>query len=350
MKDKTSDQVNSSVVTINQDIEYMQKAIDAAETVRCITSPNPWVGCVIVTNDGDFFTGATYESGDDHAEVQALKKAGEKASGATAYVTLEPCSHFGKTPPCVDALIVAGISRVVIGVQDPDERVSGTGIKKLRDEGIEVEVGIAQEDVSNQLAAYLKQRKTGLPYVVLKMAMTLDGNIADSDGESKWITGDEARIDSHKLRAESDAILVGANTVRNDNPSLNVRDWSPPILRESRAIDPIRIVLGKAEKDAGIHPCQEMQGSIDEVLKVLGEQEVLQLLVEGGASVARQFHEAGVVDKYVFYVAPAILGGVGTNVFGNQAGSLFPEMWRGQIESFQQLGSDIRIDIVKEED
>jgi len=324
----------------------MNLAIQAAQSVRCITSPNPWVGCVIISKVGEIFTGATYEDGINHAEIVALNKAGTKAKGATAYVTLEPCCHQGKTPPCVDAIAGAGIEKVVVGIIDPDKKVSGSGIERLKNSGVEVEVGVESEAIKIQLAPYIKQRTTGAPYIVIKSALTLDGNIADAKGNSKWITGEQARMDAHRLRAESDVIVVGANTVRLDNPNLTVRNWQSAINPKSKNLDPKRIVLGNVKQDACVNPCESFSGSVKDLVESLSNLDVLQILVEGGSNVARQFHESGLVDKYVFYVSPSILGGVGKNLFGESANAEFEDIWRGEFESVTRLGSDIRLDLV----
>ena len=182
--------------------------------------------------------------GGRHAEVVALDLAGEAAAGSTVYVTLEPCSHHGRTPPCAEALIAAGVARVVVGVEDPDRNVAGRGIDRLRQAGREVTVGVSSAAVRASLAAYLAHRRRGRPWVVLKLACTLDGRIAAPDGTSKWITGPEARADAHGLRAESDAILVGAGTVRADDPALTVRD--------ADGRDPLRVVLGQPARRAPV--------------------------------------------------------------------------------------------------
>ena len=330
----------------NNDEKMMEIAINAAEGVRCITSPNPWVGCVIVSENGELFEAATYEDGANHAEVIALAKAKSKAHRATMYVTLEPCCHQGKTPPCVEAILSSGIKKVFVGISDPDPKVGGNGISILKQNGVEVEVGLCNKAIEQQLAPYLKHRTSKKPYVVLKLAMTLDGNIADSQGNSKWITSELARADSHRLRAESDVVVVGANTIREDDPSLTCRDWSPEVNPNNRDLNPRRVVLGSVNPGAKVHPCLEVEGDIKDVIGNLESGEVLQILVEGGAQVAREFHESGCVDKYVIYLAPAILGGVGKNIFGIETQRRFAELWRGEIESVSKFGSDIRIDIV----
>jgi diaminohydroxyphosphoribosylaminopyrimidine deaminase/5-amino-6-(5-phosphoribosylamino)uracil reductase len=231
-----------------QDQREMQRAITAAARVRSTTSPNPWVGALLLTTDGQRFEGATEPVGGAHAEVVALRAAaaaGASASNATMYTTLAPCAHHGRTPPCADALVDAGVARVVIGLVDPDPIVSGQGIERLRAAGLDVVVGICAAEVSAQLAPYLKHRSTGRPWVVLKLAASLDGRTAAPDGSSQWITGPEARADAHRLRAESDAVIVGAGTVRADDPALTVRDADGP--------DPLRVVLGKAPTGSTDH-------------------------------------------------------------------------------------------------
>jgi diaminohydroxyphosphoribosylaminopyrimidine deaminase/5-amino-6-(5-phosphoribosylamino)uracil reductase len=328
------------------DRECMTRAIAAASRVRCITSPNPWVGAVVRTSRGDMFEGATREPGQDHAEVVALRAAGSGAAGATLYVTLEPCSHTGRTGPCTDAIIAAGVTRVVVGIDDPDPLVSGTGIAALRDAGIEVTLGVQTDKVRTQLAPYLKHRTTGRPWVVLKLAATLDGGTAAPNGSSQWITSPPARVDGHRLRAESDAILVGAGTVRRDDPSLTVRDYQPPVAPLQRSIDPERIVLGKVDDAAKVQPCRQMGGDLGAVLDELGSAGVVQLLVEGGAATAGDFHRAGLVDRYVIYVAPALFGGDDANGLFEGAGAWdIGDVWRGRFVAVERVGEDLRIEL-----
>jgi diaminohydroxyphosphoribosylaminopyrimidine deaminase/5-amino-6-(5-phosphoribosylamino)uracil reductase len=328
------------------DRECMTRALQAANEVRCITSPNPWVGCVIRSVGGELWTGATLEPGRNHAEINALEAAQQGARGGTVYVTLEPCAHHGRTPPCVDALIEAEVSRVVVALEDPDPNVGGRGIQALRDAGIEVAVGLYADRAATQLAPYLHHRRTGRPYVVVKMASTLDGGTAAPDGSSKWITGPEARSDGHRLRAESDAIIVGAGTIRADNPSLNVRDYQPPRMPRSGSVDPRRIVLGEAPPEANVHPCTEMRGDLGAVLDQLGSEGVLQVLVEGGANVVGAFHRGGFVDQYVIYVAPAFWGGDGSRrVFGGIGAHNIGDLWRGEFTRVDRIGDDLRLEL-----
>jgi diaminohydroxyphosphoribosylaminopyrimidine deaminase/5-amino-6-(5-phosphoribosylamino)uracil reductase len=320
------------------DQQAMARAMEQAATVRAITSPNPWVGCVIESTDGRIFTGATEPPGGRHAEIVALDAAGDAAQGATAWVTLEPCAHTGRTGPCADALVTAGVARVVVAVEDPDPNVAGRGVERLRTADIQVEVGEGKEDAAAQLDPYLKHRVTGRPYVILKLAATLDGRTAAPDGTSQWITGETARTDAHRLRAESDAVVVGAGTVRADDPSLTVRHVD--------GADPLRVVLGAAPEGAKVHPAIEHHGPLGDLLDQLGAKDVLQVLVEGGASVARSFHAEGLVDRYVLYLAPALFGGDDARaLFAGPGAPTMGDIWRGRITSITQLDGDLRIDV-----
>ena len=333
------------------DRECMTRALAAGATVRCITSPNPWVGAVVRTASGAMYEGATGEPGESHAEVVALASAGSAARGSSLYVTLEPCSHTGRTGPCVDAIIDAGVARVIIGVEDPDPQVSGSGIAALRSAGIEVVVGVQEDKVRAQLSPYLKHRRTGRPWVVLKLAATLDGGTAAPNGTSQWITSPPARADGHRWRAESDAILVGAGTVRRDDPSLTVRDYRPPVLPVNGSLDPLRVVLGAVPDVAKVQPCREMTGDLGSVLDELGADGVLQLLVEGGAAVAGDFHRAGLVDRYVIYLAPALFGGDDANGLFLGAGAWdIEDVWRGRFVGVERVGDDLRIELATRED
>lgn len=320
----------------------MQRAIELAQHRRRIVSPNPNVGALIVTPQGEYFEGTTEPAGGSHAEVIALKKAGDKAQGATLFSTLEPCSHYGRTPPCAEAIIDSGIKKVVVGIEDPDNRVRGQGIQKMKRAGLEVSVGLCKKNIEEQLQAYITNRKTGRPLVVLKLAITVDGGIAAPDGTSNWITGPQARQDAHLLRSLSDAILVGAGTIRKDDPQLTVR--------AVQGIDPMRIVLGKIPLGAKVLPAKEMEGDLEDILQELGSQGVLQLLVEGGAKVASEFHIRSLVDRYVFYMAPALFGGGNyKKAFEGQGVGTISDIWRGEFVSVSKLGQDLRIDLVSKE-
>ena len=325
------------------DEQSMREAVLVAASARLTCRPNPWVGAVLVSADGRRFSGFTQPVGQSHAEVQALRAAGDAARGATMYVTLEPCNHFGRTPPCTEAIIAAGVARVVVGVQDPDPRVAGSGIERLRAAGVRVDVGACHDIVSEQLAPYLHHRRTGRPFVVLKLAMTIDGYIAAKSGSGGWITGETARRRVHQMRAESDAIVVGAGTVRADDPQLTVRDADGP--------SPRRIVLGRAPLDARVQPCTEWNGALPELLDELGRDGVLQLMVEGGAKTAASFHAAGLVDRYVFHIAPAVMGGGdGVPAFAGDTAATLADVWRGRLVSTQVLGDDVEVVIEPKRD
>ncbi|HVE93598.1 MAG TPA: bifunctional diaminohydroxyphosphoribosylaminopyrimidine deaminase/5-amino-6-(5-phosphoribosylamino)uracil reductase RibD [Acidimicrobiales bacterium] len=318
----------------------MYEALAAGHAVRRDTAPNPWVGCVIETVDGARVTGATSPPPGAHAEAAALEAArrqGLELRGATVWVTLEPCSHEGRTAPCADALIDAEVSRVVVALEDPDPRVAGEGLKRLRAAGVDVTVGVLGAQVSEDLAPYLKHRRTARPWVTLKLAASLDGRTAAADGTSQWITGVLARADAHRLRAEHDAVLVGAGTVRDDDPALTVR--------HAVGTDPLRVVLGTAPSDARIHPCIELRGDLDEVLANLASRGVLSVLVEGGSKVAGAFHDAGLVDRYVIYLAPAVLGASGRALFAGTGPHTLADAWRGEFLDVAMVGEDVRVTI-----
>lgn len=317
--------------------QAMERAVELAWSVRRVSPPNPWVGCVVLAPDGTVLgEGATAEPGGPHAEIAALKAAGRESPGSTLVTTLEPCAHHGRTPPCTDSIVSAGVARVVAAIEDPDDNVIGRGVKALTDAGVSVEVGCAAEVVEQQLRPYLHHRRTGRPFVVLKLATTLDGRIAAPDGSSRWITGADSRADVHLLRCRSDAIVVGAGTVRSDDPELTVRDID--------GIDPLRVVLGSTPSDRRAEPALHLDGDPAEVVGALEERGVLQVLVEGGADVAGRFHRAGLVDRYVLYLAPALLGGDdGLPLFRGPGVANIQDAWRGRIVEVAKLGDDLRV-------
>ncbi len=341
------------------DARRLLQAVAVAAAARRAVSPRPWVGAVVVPAgapaDHPGFAGATRgRAGSDgpHAEVAALDAAGSAARGATLYVTLEPCTHAGQRErSCADAAIGARVARVVVGVVDPDPRVAGRGIAHLRAAGLTVEVAgevAGLEDaataVAEQLAPYLHHRRTGRPLVILKLAASLDGGTAAPDGSSQWITGDEARLDAHRLRADCDAIAVGAGTVRLDDPALTVRlpDGELP----DGFVPPLRVVLGQAPPEARVHPALELSGELDQVLDELGERGVLQLLVEGGAGLAHDLHHAGLVDRYVLYLAPLLFGGDDARgLFAGAGAATLADAWRGRLLGITRLGDDLRVDL-----
>lgn len=320
--------------------ELMTIAIAEGEKARLHAPPNPWVGALIVNDRGVIVSeGHTQAPGESHAEVVALRRAGDAARGATMVVTLEPCCHFGRTGPCAEAIIEAGIAKVIVGIVDPDPRVAGEGVELLKASGVDVEVGIEEEAVRMQLAPYIWNRVTARPYVVAKIASTLDGVVAMADGTSQWITGPVARRDAHVLRAQSQAILVGAGTVRSDDPALTAR-------LDDIVLEPLRVVLGRAPESARVRPCLELSGDLGFVLDELGHHDVLQLLVEGGPTTTSAFLDAGLVNHVVWYQAAAFAGGEGT--LAALRGLSTPTMEalrRGRIVDVRRLGEDIRIDV-----
>ena len=331
----------------------MDKAIEAASAVRHLTSPNPWVGCVVIAPDGSAYTGATSPPGGPHAERHALTSAGAAAKGATLVTTLEPCNHQGRTGPCTTAIIEAGVRRVVIAVLDPDPQVSGAGVARLQSEGIEVQVGVREAEVERQLLAYLHHRRTGRPWMVAKLAASIDGRTAAPDGTSQWITSLPARTDAHRLRAASDAVIVGAGTVRADDPSLTVRHWTPPggrVWSDGRepvqVVQPRRVVVGSAPKGARVHPCLQWEGSLEGLVGHLGAAGATQALVEGGPAVAGAFVRAGLIDSLVVYLAPALFGGDdGAPVLSGHGAQSIGGVLRGSITAVERLGPDVRIDM-----
>lgn len=334
--------------TPDVDSMMMLKAIALGERGRVTAPPNPWVGCILVKDGVVVGEGFHHAAGEPHAEVMALQIAGERARGATCYVTLEPCAHHGNTPPCTDALIAHGIARVVTGVKDPDARVSGKGVKLLRDAGIEVFEGCEAEKVAASLVPYLHHRRTGTPYCVLKAAVSVDGRIAARDGTSQWISSEAARRDTQQLRAESQAILVGVGTIHADDPRLTVReaptmptlhplrvvlDQSGTLKPDARVCDcslaptlvitgqgcPQRKILSWQERGCRVASVRGHGGKLDlkQVLQLLGERGVIQVLVEGGSRVYGAFFRDKLFQKVVVYVGPVVLGSGGIPFLGD---------------------------------
>ena len=320
--------------------ELMLLAVQAAEKARYHAPPNPWVGALIVGEHGVVIAeGHTQVPGEAHAEIVALRRAGERARGATMVVTLEPCCHVGRTGPCTDAIVKAGIVRVIVGTIDPDPRVVGQGIALLRASGIDVEVGIEEEVVRAQLAPYLWHRVTGRPYVVAKIASTLDGVVAMADGTSKWITGEPARRDAHVVRAQSQAIIVGAGTIRSDDPRLTAR-------LDDIILEPLRVVLGRAPEHARVRPCLERSGDLGFILDELAHHDVIQVLVEGGPTTMSAFFAAGLVNHVVWYQAAAFAGSEGTSgALRCLSTSTISALRRGRLVDVRRIGEDIRIDV-----
>ncbi len=310
--------------------------------------PNPRVGAVIVAPDGEVLaTGVHHGAGLPHAEMNALDQVSH-AVGTTMVVTLEPCDHDGRTPPCSQALIDAGVARVVIGATDPDLRVDGRGITRLREAGIEVIADTAVSDVVENDPGYFHHRATGRPRVTLKLASTLDGQVAALDGTSQWITGEAARDDAHRLRSEHDAVLVGSGTVIADDPTLDVRTEGyegpqplPVVLIGDREIPEGSAVLERSpilygRNDTGF-------AKVDDVVKDLGARGIVSVMVEGGPRVARSFIEANAVDRYIWYIAARLAAGSGTPAIGGAFATL-GDSHVVEIVDVTMVGDDIRID------
>ena len=329
------------------ELAAMERALRLAATAGTLRGPNPRVGCVILdSSDVVIAEGAHLGAGTDHAEVVALKAAGPAAAGATAVVTLEPCNHTGRTGPCVEALINSGVERVVFGQSVPHAVAQG-GADALRASGVVVEGGVLEE----QCVAINERWSTAVhrrwPWVIWKVAATLDGRISAHDGTATWITGEDARIDVHRLRADVDAILVGTSTVLSDNPQLNVR------LPDFEGVHPLPVVMGLRDipMSCAVSTTALHVRSRDphEVLRVLQEREIRTLMVEGGATVAAAFLQAGLIDEVRWYVAPAILG-AGTPAIGDLGISTLSDRVALRVSNVQMCGVDVRIDayVVKE--
>lgn len=326
---------------LTQDEQFMQMALELGEKGRITAPPNPWVGAVIVKNGRVIGEGFHLSAGGPHAEIAAINSLKESCEGATMYVTLEPCVHYGRTPPCADALIRSKLRRVVIGVEDPDDKVRGKGITALKNAGIEVATGLLKDKVSLSLAPYIHQRKTALPFCLAKAAISIDGNTAAIDKTSKWITTDEARSDAHRLRAESQAILIGSGTALADSPSLTVRGIqsmpkeqplrilldssgqvapSPPLFDPSLAPTLVltsskcpkgRILEWKnAGAEVEILPiCANGKGvDLKSALTLLGSRGILQLMIEGGSHILGAFFREELVNHFCVYIGPRLLG------------------------------------------
>ena len=354
-----------------KDEYYMEFALRLASAVKGQTSPNPQVGSVIVKEHTIVGFGSHLKSGEAHAEIHALNMAGDQANGATMYVTLEPCNHFGKTPPCTQAIIESGIKEVVIASADRNPIVAGSGINQLQNAGITVRTGIFQEQADQLNESFFHFAQTKQPFVTLKQAITLDGKTATKTGHSKWITGQLSRKDVHTDRGRHDAVLVGIETVLADNPSLTNRDGLP-------SKQPIRIVLDTHlrtpldcklvnDKEA---PTWILTGSevdsakisrfqhenveiirlskpiiqIDDVLHILAERDITSIYVEGGQKVQASFLKSGNVNRVITYIAPKFIGGSDANGMIAQLDvRSMEEAYPLQFEKVEQLGEDIKI-------
>jgi diaminohydroxyphosphoribosylaminopyrimidine deaminase/5-amino-6-(5-phosphoribosylamino)uracil reductase len=352
----------------------MRQALRLALRAHGRTSPNPLVGCVIVKRGRVLATGYHKRAGLDHGEAAALRKLGWKAPGATAYVNLEPHNHQGRTPPCTERLIDAGITRVVIGMRDPNPRVSGSGVKRLRRAGLIVDEGVLADECRAINRAYLHFVATRRPLVTLKAAITLDGKLAAQGGDARWVSGDESRLEAHRMRDENDAILVGANTVAEDDPQLTTR------LPGKRTRDPLRVILdGKlsisprarvlpalvattqeapvakekalAARGAEVVRLRGKDGRVDlrALLDELGRRDIVTLLVEGGGQVHGQLLQAGLVDRVALFIAPKLYGQDGIPLIAVDGPRKMADAWRLGPLLARPLGDDILVvaDVLK---
>ena len=349
---------------------YMAQALRLAERGLFSTSPNPRVGCVLVRDGAVVGEGWHERAGEPHAEVHALRVAGTAARGAIAYVTLEPCSYFGRTPPCAEALINAGVARVVAAMMDPNPLVAGQGLEKLRAAGIETACGLLENEARELNIGFVARMTRGRPWLRLKAAASLDGKTALNNGASQWITGPEARQDGHRWRARACALLTGIGTVRDDDPQLNVRGvdaaWQPlkvvvdsrlELLPTARLLDGAPVLLATASEDAGkaaalqargveILCLPDAQGKVDlaALMQELGRRGINEVHAEGGARLNGALLGAGLVDELLLYLAPCLLGDAARGLF-----ALPEELTRLtdkktlQIRDLRQVGADIRV-------
>ncbi|NDL64982.1 bifunctional diaminohydroxyphosphoribosylaminopyrimidine deaminase/5-amino-6-(5-phosphoribosylamino)uracil reductase RibD [Acerihabitans arboris] len=360
---------------------YMARALGLARRGRFTTAPNPNVGCVIVREGNIIGEGFHLRAGEPHAEVHALRMAGAAARGATAYVTLEPCSHHGRTPPCADALVAAGVARVVVAMQDPNPQVAGRGMYLLRQAGVSVEHGLMMNEAEALNPGFLKRMRTGFPYVQLKLAASLDGRTAMASGESQWITSPQARRDVQAFRARAGAILTSAATVLADDPALTVR-WEslPESIREAYAQaslrQPVRVVVDSQNRVTPAHRLVAQPGQtwlarlrpddrpwprdveqltlpsgqgdtarvdIVALMLMLARRQVNTLWVEAGASLAGALLNAGVVDELILYLAPKLLGSAARGLCDLPGLDTLARAPEFDLADLRQVGPDIRL-------
>jgi diaminohydroxyphosphoribosylaminopyrimidine deaminase / 5-amino-6-(5-phosphoribosylamino)uracil reductase len=353
---------------------FMRRALELARNGLGMASPNPMVGAVVVA-DGEVVGEGWHEGpGTPHAEVHALRAAGERAKGATLYVTLEPCNHVGRTPPCAPAVRDAGVAQVVAAIRDPNPLVDGAGFRLLEESGVRITTGVLEDEAADLIAGFAKHVRTGLPFVTLKMAASLDGKTAASDGSSRWISGEAAREDVHRLRAAADAIVVGAGTAILDDPSLTVR------LPGYRGRQPLRVVVdGRGRVDAvgkvfddtaptmiattssvatdrweswesegaevlELDPSTEHRVPLASLMEALGKRDVQNVLIEGGPTLAMSAVEEGVVDRLVLYLAPKLVGGAGApGVLGGFGVKEISEAIPLSIRWIERIGEDVKV-------
>lgn len=317
-------------------IRFMQRAIELAFKGYGLTSPNPMVGAVIVKNGRVIAEGFHKGAGLPHAEINALRKAGKKANFAKLYINLEPCCHFGRTPPCTDAIIKAGIKHVIYGMKDPNKMVSGEGIKKLKSAGIKI-TGPVMEDVCLKLnQPFVKWIKTGIPHVTAKIALTLDGKIADRYGDSKWISNKASRAYTHTLRAGVDVVMIGSDTAKKDKPRLNVR------LPGYKGRQPIPIIVGVNPPSPPLKKVSKV--NLKKLLKELGQAGFHSILVEGGGKLHSEMLRQRLIDQLVVFISPKILGKPATEWIGNIGRRTIKNPIQITIEHSFMLGDNIVIE------
>lgn len=360
-------------LTIN-DHQFLLRAIEVGAAARFSAPPNPWVGSVIVRDGVIIGEGYTSAYGGAHAEVNALNSLKVPAEGSTVYVTLEPCSHHGKTAPCADALIAAKVARVVVALEDPDPQVAGRGLQRLRDAGIEVVLGVGHDEAASSLAPYLHHRRTGRPYCILKAAISLDGRLAAADGSSQWITSPESRVEVQRIRAESQAIMIGAETAIRDLPTLNVRYEQ----FKDRVKQPLRVVLDSQARApaegplfdtaasptlfftcvtppkkwlaTGVEVIQVAKGGngrgvdLSACLDILGQRGVLQLMVEGGGALFGSFLREGFIDHLSLFQGACTLGDQATPLFSGKGPMTISEAARWDLLDVERFGNDLKMD------
>jgi len=356
------------------DYHFMREALALAADGLYTTMPNPRVGCVVVKDSVIVGRGAHLRAGEPHAEVHALREAGELARGADVYVTLEPCSHHGRTPPCADALVAAGVKRVFAAMQDPNPRVAGSGLARLQNQGISVSSGLLEAEARALNPGFISRMARGRPYVRSKIAASLDGRTALANGVSQWITGEEARADVQHWRARSCAVLTGMGTVLLDDPQMNVREAGLLALKSGR--QPLRVVvesrlrlspqarilhggsvlIAHASQDepalaalqsAGaecLHlPADDGRVDLHKLLQVLASREINEVLVEAGQVLNGALLQAGLIDEFIFYYAPLLLGSDARGMFELPAMTAMSQRINLQLLSVDRVGADLRV-------
>ena len=356
-----------------EDAFFMAKAIRLAERGRDTTDPNPRVGCVLVKEGQIVGEGWHQKAGGPHAEIEALSAAGSLARGSTAYVSLEPCCHHGRTPPCSEALLNAGVARVVAAMTDPNPHVSGQGLRQLQDGGVTIASGLLHNEAEALNPGFLKRMRTGLPFIRSKIGMSLDGRTAMASGESQWITSPEARLDVHYLRARSSAILTGIDTVIADDPSLTVRlgerskAFKPPlrVVLDSRFRMPVTATLlndggetlilttelkpseptnhSASVEVVRVERTKQNRLDLKAVFALLGSRGINEVLVEAGATLNAALLQSGLVDEWVVYQAPKILGDEGRGLFHLPGLSLMDDAFELRLKEVRHIGPDIRM-------